>query len=255
MPPRRPAPGSPRRAGGALRALRPLLSAAPFRPARPPHRTGGTGDRGRDDPPGSAAHQQGAQGQRRLPARDVPRRRPQAGHRAGGRRAGRLRGRRRRPPAAAVLQAPLLRGARRPARPRGGRALRLGAAHGRRRDRRHLRRQLRPHQLRARPAGLAQRQQGQDHRLHPSGGHPRDVEPPAAAARRPGHGRRRAARGLRRRTQVARLLGGARDAPPRACGPWKSWTATATCRTAGSASAPCAWDWWTSPRRPTRSPT
>ncbi len=72
--------------------------------------------------------------------------------------------------------------------------------------------------LRARPAGLAQRQQGQDHRLHPSRRDARYLGPAAAAAAGPGRRRGRPARRLRRGAQVPRLLGGPRDAPVRPVG-------------------------------------
>ena len=60
---------------------------------------------------------------------------------------------------------------------------------------------------------------------------------------------------LGRRPQVARLLGGPRDAPLRPVARRRRSTASPACPTAACASAPCAWASSTCPKRPTRSPT
>ena len=154
-----------------------------------------------------------------------------------------------------LLQVALLRRLGRPAGARVRRRRRLASHRGRRRRRRPVRRRVRPHALRRRSSRLAQRQQGQDHRLRAAGRGARDVGAPAAAADRSGRRRRRPARGLRRSPQVARLLGRARDAPAADSGRTTRSTASPASPTGACASAPCAWGSSTCPRKPTRSPT
>ena len=126
---------------------------------------------------------------------------------------------------------------------------------GCRRGRRHVRRQLRPQALRPRPAGVAQRQQGQDHRLHAP--RPRRATRGAACCPQPAdpdvavdvlH----AASGGALKSRAFWVV---REMRRSGSGTTRRSTATATCPTAACASAPCAWAWSTCPRRPTRSPT